>query len=303
MILKILSDDDPGLEPFKEKLSRHVRQAEMLGMPYWVFFEDADPIGVVDVGQEPVMLLEPLGTPLSTVRAIDPERQMETLKEFAKRSLELSREKGVEYSYFSVPARHEAIVSAFEEAGFRELADTYRMVCRLQGPYEPSGGLRFEAVGREELDGFIENAIECMSGSPDMVLTIILENLKKMRGVSEDLLDLWYGLETLYQVYANGELVGILDLNVKEGVVGNVGVAPKHRGKGYGRQIMLFGLRKLEEEGRERASLRVHVDNERAIRLYESLGFSVDNRIKHLIWRKQGNGTDSGAATALGQIK
>ena len=136
-----------------------------------------------------------------------------------------------------------------------------------------------------------------------MVLTMILENLKKMRGVSEDLLDLWYGLETLYQVYANGELIGILDLNVKEGVVGNIGVAPKHRGKGYGRQIMLFGLRKLEEERRERASLRVHVDNERAIRLYKSLGFSVDNRIKHLIWRKQGNGADSCAATALDQIK
>ncbi len=87
LVLEILSDDDPRLEPFKEKLSRHVRQAEMLRIPYWVFFECTDPIGVVDVGQEPVMLLEPPGTPLSTVRAVDPERQMETLKEFATRSL------------------------------------------------------------------------------------------------------------------------------------------------------------------------------------------------------------------------
>jgi len=34
MFLKILSNDDPELEPFKEKLSRHVRQAEVLDMPY-----------------------------------------------------------------------------------------------------------------------------------------------------------------------------------------------------------------------------------------------------------------------------
>jgi ribosomal protein S18 acetylase RimI-like enzyme len=286
MVLKILSNDDPELEPFKDQLSKHVGQAEMMGMPYWVFFEGADPVGVVDVGREPVMLLEPPGTPLSTVRAVDPDRPRETLEEFAERSLELSRERGVEYSYFSAPARHEAVVSVFEAAGFRELADTYRMVCPLQGPYEPSGGLRFEGVRREKLDDFIEHAIECMSGSPDVILTMILENLTQLKGTFEELLDLWYGLETLYQVYADGELVVILDLNVKEGVVSNIGVAPKHRGKGYGRQIMLFGLRKLMEEGRERASLRVHVDNGRAISLYESLGFSATDRIKHLIWRK-----------------
>lgn len=85
---------------------------------------------------------------------------METLKEFATRSLELSREKGVENSYFRVPARHEAIVSAFEEAGFRELADTYWMVCQLNGPYEPIRELRFEGVEREELVGFIDLAIK-----------------------------------------------------------------------------------------------------------------------------------------------
>jgi ribosomal protein S18 acetylase RimI-like enzyme len=287
MVLNMLSNDDPDLEPFKEKLSRHVRQAEMLGMTYWVFFEGVDPVGVVDVGEEPVMLLEPPGTQLSTVRVVDPDRPRDTLEEFAKRSLELSREKGVDYSYFSVPARNEEIVSAFEEAGFRELADTYRMVCRLEGPFEPSGGLRFEAVGREELEGFIDHAIDCMSGSPDVVITMILENLKNLTGISDELLDLWYSLETFFQVYTDGEVVGILDLNMREGVVSNVGVAPKHRGKGFGRQIMLFGLRKLVEEGRERASLRVHIDNGPAIRLYRSLGFAVVDRIKHLIWRKE----------------
>lgn len=36
----------------------------------------------------------------------------------------------------------------------------------------------------------------------------------------------------------------------------------------------------------ERASLQVHVDNNVAIGLYESLGFTAEDRIKHLIWWK-----------------
>ncbi len=157
------------------------------------------------------------------------------------------------------------------------------MVCQLKGPYERSRGLRFEGVEREELVGFIDLAIECMSGSPDIVLNRMLENLRRM---PDEFLDLWYGRETFYRVYSDGEVIGMLDLNMREGVVSNIGVAPRHRGTGHGRQIMLFALGTLMDEDRERAILRVHVDNERAIRLYKSLGFSTANRIKHLIWRK-----------------
>jgi ribosomal protein S18 acetylase RimI-like enzyme len=72
-------------------------------------------------------------------------------------------------------------------------------------------------------------------------------------------------------------------MRLMEGGMSNVGVLPAHRGRGHGREIMLHGLRRLVEVGLEKASLRVHVDNKVAIGLYKSLGFSVEDRIKHLI--------------------
>jgi mycothiol synthase len=103
----------------------------------------------------------------------------------------------------------------------------------------------------------------------------------------DDFLDLWYGLEQLFLVYKGETVVGMLDLSVKEGQISNIGVAPGQRNKGYGRQIMLYGMDYLLREGCDSAHLRVSVDNAAAIHLYESLGFTVKDRINHLIWWKQ----------------
>ena len=282
MALRVLAHDDPGMDPLREKLKRHVQQAEMLGMPYWAFAIGSDPVGVVSVGTEPVMLLAPVGTKLSLIRVVDYGKPLEVLEEFASGAMAITRENDAEYSHVSFPAALEGVEDVFKKEGFQELADKYRMACDL-GSYEPSGSLRLERVERGELERFIELVIECMDGSPDVMLTMILKNLK---GMPENLLDLWFSLEKFFVVYDGEEPVGILDLNVKEGGVNNVGVATAHRGRGYGREIMLHGLKTLAEEGIERASLGVHVDNKVVIGLYESLGFSAEDRIKHLIWWK-----------------
>jgi len=279
MTLRVLAHDDPEVEPLKEKIKRHIQQAEMLGMPYWTFAVGPDPVGVVSVGTEPVMLFAPVGTQLSLIRVIDYGKPPEVLEELASGAMAITRENEAEYSYMILPAAQEKVEDIFKREGFQVLADTYRMTCDLAS-YEPSGGLRLERVEREELERFIDLAIECMGESPDVILTMILKNL---RGLPENLLDLWYSLEEFFVVYDGEAPVGILDLNVKEGVVSNVGVLPAHRGRGHGREIMLHGLRRLVEVGLEKASLRVHVDNKVAIGLYKSLGFSAEDRIKHLI--------------------
>lgn len=283
MKMRIFSNDDPGLKPFKGAISNYTRQAEALGMPYWVFFEGSKLIGIVFIGKEPMRLLAPPGTPFSIISVVEPEQSSGILREFAAEVLTISMKNTVEYGLTSFPAKYEALASQFKELGFKELAVTYRMTCQLDRPFEPSNFLRFERVQRDEMSRFLEQATEFMSGSPDVVLTLMLRNLMD---VPEDFLNLWYNLERLYFVYKDGQIVGILDLNLKEGTISNIGIAPQHRGKGYGRQAMLFGLKMLKEGGRERASLRVHVDNKPAIHLYETLGFSVSDEYKHLIWRK-----------------
>ncbi|MDH5201013.1 MAG: GNAT family N-acetyltransferase [Candidatus Bathyarchaeota archaeon] len=281
--MRVYSRGDPGLEPFKEAVSRHVRQSEVMGMPYWVFVEGQKPVGVLSVGREPIQLLEPPGTPMAITSLVDPGQPEGVLREFASRALEISEERAVEYALAIFPFTYEGPIRVFKELGFGELDDAYRMTCPLDSSYEPSDALSFVRAGRGDMRRYIELAVELLSGSPDVTLSMALKNFL---AVPEDFLDFYYSQEEFYFADVDGRTVGILNLNPGEGLISNIGVDPSQRGRGYGRQIMLFGLKTLKERGLERARLRVHVDNKPAVRLYESLGFDKSERYVTLIWRK-----------------
>jgi ribosomal protein S18 acetylase RimI-like enzyme len=81
-------------------------------------------------------------------------------------------------------------------------------------------------------------------------------------------------------------MIGILNINLNtENNINNIGVAPEHRKKGYGREIMKFAFEKLKEQEIENAGLRVHVKNIPAKKLYDSLGFkTVEQLIDIIYW-------------------
>ena len=58
----------------------------------------------------------------------------------------------------------------------------------------------------------------------------------------------------------------------------NVEVSSEHRGKGYGRAIMLAAEQELTKRGVERLGLNVFGTNRTAIALYDSLGFAVTSQ-------------------------
>jgi len=279
-----LSHNEPELQSIKKKISKYVGQAEAQGMDYWVILDGMNPVTVVILGEEPVRMIAPIGTPLSLVKLIDPRASRGTLRAAASKAVELSEKGGAEYSYTGFSARHEEAVLQFREAGYQELADTHEMELPLDAPYESPNGLRFERVERGDLNRFLQLMKIYMSGSPDGALRLILKNIREM---PDNFLDMWYSLEHLFLVYDGEMAVGMFDLNVNEATIGNIGVAPEHRNKGYGRRIMTYGLSYLRNSGCTSARLRVHVDNEPAIHLYETLGFRALDRLKHLIWWRQ----------------
>jgi ribosomal protein S18 acetylase RimI-like enzyme len=279
--IRTISNGDPEIDSIRDEISKYVGQAEDQGMRYWVIIEDITPVSVIILGEEPVRLIAPVGTPLSLVKLIDPRASKDVLRGAASKAIELSKESGAKYSYTIIPAKHEEAVLQFKNAGYQELADTHEMERPLDTFYEHSKGLRFERVERDDLNGFLKRMKVYMSGSPDEALRIILGNITEM---PDNFLDIWHRLEHLYLVYDGEEAVGMLDINVKEATIGNIGVAPEYRNKGYGKQIMLYGLGYLKNSGCTSARLRVHVDNEAAIHLYETLGFKAEDRLKHLIW-------------------
>ena len=280
-LIRTIAHNDPEILSYKERISNYVKQAEAQGMKYWLILRDSNPLCVVILGVEPVSLIAPIGTPLSHVKIIEPIESKESLHAAAFKAIQLSIENKAEYSYVWLSTKNESLVSEFIRAGYMEMGDTYEMDRSLNSFNNPPIGLQFVKVERNDLNRFLDYMKIHMSGSPDMVLEMILGNIKEM---PDNFLDMWYSMEQLFWVYKNEEMVGMLDLNVNGGTISNIGVALEHRNQGYGRQIMFYGLDKLKNSGCNKAHLRVHVENKAAVHLYKSLGFIEKDRIKHLIW-------------------
>lgn len=86
--------------------------------------------------------------------------------------------------------------------------------------------------------------------------------------------------QLLYTAVDEGVAVGILWLALPaegrpQGWVYEIRVDEAHRGKGYGRAIMLAAQRELAARGIYELGLHVFGHNPVAIKLYESLGYSV----------------------------
>ena len=69
-----------------------------------------------------------------------------------------------------------------------------------------------------------------------------------------------------------GTIQGVADRS-GVGMIQNVGVVPGHRGLGLGRCLVERAVAGFRMHGLRRAGLEVTVDNARAVRLYQRLGF------------------------------
>jgi ribosomal protein S18 acetylase RimI-like enzyme len=272
------------MEPFQEQVANVVGMAKQLGFDYWLFVKDIHPIAVVIVGKEPLQLLGPIGTSLATFRMLDYNQPPDLLAEFVSAAVEIAHDHDVDYAYLTVPKDETQLIEQWTKAGFKEMEYRFNMVKSLDTPIGETEELRFEKVQRGELMKFLKAVKKTMSGSPDVILNMVLENLLE---IPDNFLDIWFEQELLYFAYKDSELVGYIDLTPQEHGVSNLGVDPQHRGKGYGRQILLFGLHKLQELDHKQASLVVAANNTVAFNLYKSLNFQIEEQKCVLMWRKE----------------
>jgi len=79
-----------------------------------------------------------------------------------------------------------------------------------------------------------------------------------------------------------GEIVGYANFRIvaDEGEIERVAVHPDFRRRGYGRKLMEAMVGYSREKGVRDMTLDVRVNNEKAINLYESCGFSEEGRRK-----------------------
>jgi ribosomal protein S18 acetylase RimI-like enzyme len=111
--------------------------------------------------------------------------------------------------------------------------------------------------------------------------TDIVLNERSMNGlILRDAIDLSASVAAV----DGDRIVGVAMLAIRgtSGWIGGVGVVPSRRGQGIGRAMMDYLLDKAKQRGLERVYLEVIIDNKRAFKLYNSLGFAVTRRLSIL---------------------
>jgi len=78
-----------------------------------------------------------------------------------------------------------------------------------------------------------------------------------------------------YLAISDNRVIGKVHLQIYKGVGGifGLGVLPEYRSKGYGRTILLLGIKILKDQGAEKIMLQVESKNSNALNLYKSCGF------------------------------
>lgn len=87
----------------------------------------------------------------------------------------------------------------------------------------------------------------------------------------------WFDADDFLLLWRDDELLAFCWLKVDEGQPGEfyaVGVAPEHQGEHLGGAVVDAGLARLAARGLATASLYVEGDNEAALRLYRTRGFT-----------------------------
>lgn len=77
-----------------------------------------------------------------------------------------------------------------------------------------------------------------------------------------------------------GLLIGFMLFShvIDEATLLNIVIHSQWRRHGFARELLVFGLKELEQRGATRCLLEVRVGNFGAIELYSSLGFNVDGK-------------------------
>ncbi|WP_288886348.1 N-acetyltransferase [uncultured Eubacterium sp.] len=94
----------------------------------------------------------------------------------------------------------------------------------------------------------------------------------------------WYSKERdvydkaseIYMFVINDELIG--SVSCRENEIDDLFVKVSEHGKGYGKELLLWGMNHIRESNNEPIILHVAAWNKEALKLYQSIGFVVKNK-------------------------
>lgn len=135
--------------------------------------------------------------------------------------------------------------------------------------------IRILPIAAEYIEGF-RKALDTVAREREYLTLLEASPLEKTRAFVLGMIE---NGNPQFVALADGTVVGWCDISrhtfpsrAHAGCLG-MGIIPAYRGKGLGRRLMEATLQAARDAGIERVELCVHADNERAIALYEKIGF------------------------------
>jgi mycothiol synthase len=186
---------------------------------------------------------------------------------------ERARERGTAVLRQFVPTGNEAAAPLLLDAGYWPVQHYFRMRIALEEVPRNAGGDSVRAFERDQ--------------DEIAVHALVQEGLSEVEGYLAEPLEVWRRQRiekkrwdpALWLVLEDGE--GLAGVALGErwddglGYVAQLAVAPRARGRGHGRTLLLALFEAFRASGLNRAELSVHGDNRGAARLYESVGMTA----------------------------
>lgn len=273
--MSFLRYDDPIIEKLKPTIKHWVQKLDDEETLYYVYVKDEKPYGMVVVRIEPMFFYAESGARFGEIvffKGIGSK-----IDELLSASEELARKEHLAYRVISQKSFDEDERRFLRKWGYEPIDHAYGMAIDVEEYFDIPEGITLKPISISERMQFLEYEKQIYRGSGDKTTGLIMRNI---RTLDDEELDEIYNEDNSYYVYADDKLIGLIVIFIHRGMIASIAVDPKHRNRGYGKKIMHFALNKLKENGWGRIYLRVHANNKAALKMYESMGFSITVEIQ-----------------------
>ncbi|SMC81962.1 GNAT family N-acetyltransferase [Papillibacter cinnamivorans] len=145
----------------------------------------------------------------------------------------------------------------------------------------PPGRLRLEEAGPGDLKAISALDVRIFGSDPEVSLSMLGKTLEDPKNRT-------------FSVFLGEKRIGLCNAGLREDGISifGLGIAPEHQGMGYGRDMLLLLLGKLREYPGRDITLEADSENQAALRLYRSSGFTEITRFDYYEYISRGSGKD-----------
>ncbi|MFW9919757.1 MAG: GNAT family N-acetyltransferase [Candidatus Thorarchaeota archaeon] len=268
--MKIYKPYDQEALSILEGISSKVRNLQQDEIPFFTLAKNDVPKGILAIQQEPCYFVAEAGSTLGEIACFNVNVQ--EFQDIIRTSIDLMKQEDFVYLIHFGGDLSEEEQDVLKANKFRLNDHYYMMGIEVSDFYDIPQGLLLKPITIEGRSQFLDVEKEYYEGTGDSSTESMMDMIRNMP--SSDL-DAIYNEDTSYYVMDGESIIAIVVIFIDRGGIASIAVRPDLRRKGYGRRVLHMAMNRLKEFGWSKIMLRVHADNEAALKLYKRTGFEI----------------------------